>query len=112
MDLHLDKFIGFSPQFSVYTMDDRQLLLLSEQRSFRLSGRLYVALAPYLDGKKTINNIIMAFEDRVPVERMTSVLKEMYAKSYITYLDISAPITRQAMWVELDLPPLEPEQRL
>ena len=38
---------------SSYALDERQVLLLSEQRSFRLTGKLYVALLPFLDGNRT-----------------------------------------------------------
>ena len=63
------KPIGFGPQFNVHVVGDRELLLLSEQRSFRLVGKLYVALVPFLDGKHTGEEIISAFAGRIAPDR-------------------------------------------
>jgi ribosomal protein S12 methylthiotransferase accessory factor len=112
VDIELDRTIGISPQFSVHAIDERQLLLLSEERSFRLNGRLYVALVPHLDGKRTGRDVVKAFEARVPADRMKSVLQDMLGKNYVRYLDAAAPMARQAMWVELGLAPADAERRL
>src|SRR5204863_5273814 len=104
--------IGISPHFSVHATGKRQVLLLSEERSFRLGGRLYVALLPYLDGKRTGQDVVKAFDGRVPAERMRSVLQDMLKKNYICYLDAAAPAARQAMWVELGLSPADAERDL
>ena len=110
MDIDLARTIGLSPQFSVHVTDERQVLLLSEHRSFRLGGRLYVALLPYLNGKRTGMDVLSAFQGLVEAERLTSILQNMLTKKYICYLDVVAPIARQAMWVELDLNPDEVER--
>lgn len=106
------KPIGFGPQFNVHVVGDRELLLLSEQRSFRLVGKLYVALVPFLDGKHTGEEIISAFAGRIAPDRLRQVLMDLLAKSYAHYFDKAAPATRQALWVELDLPPAEAERNL
>ena len=112
MEIDLERTIGISPQFSVHATDERQVLLLSEERSFRLGGRLYVALLPHLDGRHTGLDVIKAFEGRVPADRMRSVLQDMLTKYYIRYLDAAAPHERQALWVELGLEPADAERRL
>jgi len=111
-EIDLGRPIGISPHFSVHATGKRQVLLLSEERSFRLGGRLYVALLPYLDGKRTGQDVVKAFDGRVPAERMRSVLQDMLKKNYICYLDAAAPAARQAMWVELGLPPADAERDL
>ena len=112
MVIETSRIIGLNPQFNIHTTSELQLLLLSEQTSFRLSGKLYHALMPYLDGKHTVGEIIQAFDGRVPAERMTSVLQDMLAKEYILYLDPLAPIARQALWVGMGLDPSKTERRL
>jgi len=112
MEINLEKIIGVSPQFCTHFTDENRVLLLSEQRSFRLNGRLYVALLPYLNGKLTGLDVIKIFEERVPFDRMKSVLQNMLSKNYISYLDANAPIERQAMLVELGLAPEISERRL
>ncbi|MEQ8501780.1 MAG: TOMM precursor leader peptide-binding protein [Sneathiellaceae bacterium] len=112
MDLAVDRSIGLNPHFSVHVLDEGQLLLLSEQRSFRLSGRLYVALVPYLDGRRTIAEILAAFAGHETEERLRLALGNLLAKGYAGYLDPAAPATRQALWAELGLAPAEAERNL
>ena len=45
-DMDFDQTIGIAPQFSSYALDERQVLLLSEQRSFRLTGKRIFRMAP------------------------------------------------------------------
>ena len=47
--------IAFAPHFDVRTLDEQRMLLISEDRRFLLTGKLYVAIAPYLDGSRTRN---------------------------------------------------------
>ena len=69
MSLNLEKTIGLNPQFSAHITDELELLLLSEQSSFRLSGKLYLAVLPYLNGKHSASEIVEIFKTRVPSER-------------------------------------------
>jgi bacteriocin biosynthesis cyclodehydratase domain-containing protein len=111
-DMDFDQTIGIAPQFSSYALDERQVLLLSEQRSFRLTGKLYVALLPFLDGSRTGQAVVSAFEGRFDGARLRTILADMFAKGYITQLDGKAPRERQALWVELGLVPVEAETKL
>ena len=90
-DVELDRLIGLSPHFSAHVVDDRQVLLLSEQRSFRLAGKLYAAMMPYLDGTRTGDQILGAFAGRVPADRLRLALHNMIEKDYVTYVDADAP---------------------
>jgi bacteriocin biosynthesis cyclodehydratase domain-containing protein len=111
-EVHFDRLIGLNPQFNVHVVEDRQVLLLSEQRSFRLTGKLYVALVPFLDGTRTGQEIVKAFEGRAPEERLRFAIRNMLEKDYAGYLDAEAPAGRQALWVELGLSPVEAERNL
>jgi ribosomal protein S12 methylthiotransferase accessory factor len=86
-DMDFEQTIGIAPQFSSYALDERQVLLLSEQRSFRLTGKLYVALLPFLDGSRTGQAVVQAFEGRFDGARLRTILGDMFAKGYITQLD-------------------------
>jgi len=111
-DMDFDQTIGIAPQFSTYAIDERQVLLLSEQRSFRLTGKLYVALLPFLDGSRTGQAVVEAFAGRFDGARLRGVLSNMFDKGYITQLDSTAPLERQALWVELGLMPVAAEANL
>jgi ribosomal protein S12 methylthiotransferase accessory factor len=104
--------VGFSPHFSVHVIGERELMLLSEQRSFRLSGRLYVALVPHLDGTRTFAEILDAFSGRTPEARLRETFANMTEKGYVSYVDRQAPVERQALWAELGLSPADAELNL
>jgi oxazoline/thiazoline synthase len=107
-----ERRIGLSRRFSVHVVDDRQVLLLSEERSFRLSGKLYVALLPYLDGTRTGLDVVQAFAGRAPDERVRGAVTNMLAKGYADYVDAEAPAGRQALWSELGMVPADVESNL
>lgn len=111
-ELHETGPIGLKPQFSVHVVGDRQVLLLSEERSFRLKGKLYVALVPYLDGTHTPEEIIDAFKERAPEERVRFALSNLLDKDYAGPYAQGAPDARQAFWVELGLNPVDAERSL
>lgn len=89
-----------------------RMLLLSEQRSFRLSGQLYRHLVPLLDGTRTADGIVAALDGRADPARVRTVLADMMRKGYLARLDNSAPRDRQALWSETGLAPLDAEQAL
>ncbi len=80
------KPIGIGPHFSVHVVTDKEVLLLSEQRSYRLQGKLYVALMPFLDGRRTGEEIICAFAGRISRERLRKVLADLVEKNYACHL--------------------------
>ena len=104
--------IGIGPHFSVHVVTDKEVLLLSEQRSYRLQGKLYVALMPFLDGRRTGEEIICAFAGRISRERLRKVLADLVEKNYACHLDSAAPTERQALWAEFGLVPAEAERNL
>ena len=109
MCLIRNEIIAISPQFTAHIIDEQQVLLLSEQRSFRLKGKLYVALITYLDGKWTSDGLVKAFENRAPEELVIKALSNLLDKKYALYLHKHAPTYRQALWVELGLNPISTE---
>ena len=111
-DFNASRPLALAPQFSAHVVGDRHVLLLSEQRSFRLAGKLYVALVPHLDGRLSGEGIVQAFDGRVPAERMRTTLASMLEKGYVAYVDADAPTARQALWVELGLVPADAERAL
>jgi oxazoline/thiazoline synthase len=112
VEVDLDRRISFGPHFSVHVVDNSQVLLLSEQRSFRLSGKLYVAMVPHLDGTRTGAEIVDAFAGRASKEQLHLALNNLLKKNYASYVDADAPADRQAFWAELGLVPADAERNL
>ena len=104
--------VGISPHFSSHVLQDRQILLLSEQRSFRLTGKLYVALLSHLDGSRSVGEIVTAFAGRVDGQRIRTVLADMQRKSYVSQFVPGVPRDRMALWAELGMPTADAEAAL
>lgn len=104
--------IAFAPHFTVRVLDERRILLASEERSFLLSGRLYVALVPYLDGTRSVEQIIAALAPSAPVERIKLALSNLLDKKYAAEVAVGAPIGRAAFWSELGLEAAAAERRV
>src|SRR6266446_9489430 len=106
--------IAFAPHFEVRTLDDRRLLLLSEDRSVLLTGKLYVLLAPYLDGSRTRGEIVAALRSTTaaPLDRVELAVSTLLDKQYAAPVAPGVPAPRAAFWTELGVDPGRAEQRL
>ena len=103
--------VAFAPHFEVRTLDERRLLLLSEDRSVLLTGKLYVAIAPYLDGSRTRDEIVAALRSTTtaPLERIELAMSTLLTKQYATPVSPGVPVPRAAFWTELGIDPARAE---
>jgi ribosomal protein S12 methylthiotransferase accessory factor len=106
--------IAFAPHFEVRTLDERRLLLLSEDRSVLLTGKLYVLIAPYLDGSRTREEIVAAVRSTTaaPPDRIELAMSTLLGKQYATPVAPGVPAARAAFWTELGVDPVVAEKRL
>ena len=85
-----DAHLAIAPHFAVHRQGEERLLLLSETQSYRLTGGLYIALLPLLDGRRTAAQIAGSLAQSVDADTVRECLKHMLAKSYIVALPASA----------------------
>ncbi len=106
--------IAFAPHFDVRILDERRILLLSEERRFLLMGKLYVTMAPYLDGSRTRDEIVAALRatTTAPLDRIELAMSTLLTKRYATPVAAGVPAPRAAFWRELEVDPGNAEQRL
>jgi ribosomal protein S12 methylthiotransferase accessory factor len=106
--------VAFAPHFEVRTLDDRRLLLLSEDRSVLLSGKLYVLIAPYLDGSRTRDEIVAALRatTTAPLDRIEQAMSTLLGKRYAAPVTPGVSVPRAAFWTELGVDPASAGQRL
>jgi bacteriocin biosynthesis cyclodehydratase domain-containing protein len=106
--------IAFAPHFEARTLDDRRLLLLSEDRSVLLTGKLYVLIAPYLDGSRTRDEIVVALRasTSAPPDRIELAMSTLLDKRYAAPVAPGVPAPRAAFWTELGVDAGPAEQRL
>ena len=81
---------------------ERAVCLLSEKRHFILQGTLYTLLAPLLDGKHTVSEIIEYFDGQFPEEKIKETLLYMEQKGYITEAAENTSCSSAAFWNLLD----------
>jgi bacteriocin biosynthesis cyclodehydratase domain-containing protein len=104
--------IAFAPHLDVRILDERRILLLSEDRSFLLTGKLYVAIAPHLDGSRTHDEIIdmLRSTTTAPLERIELAMSNLLTKKYAAPVPPGVAAPRAAFWTELELDPESAER--
>ena len=106
--------IAFAPHFDVRTVDERRMLLLSEDRGVLLTGKLYVAIAPFLDGSRTRDEIVAALRSTTtaPLDRIELAMSTLLSKQYATPVAPGVPAPRAAFWTELAVDPASAEHAI
>jgi oxazoline/thiazoline synthase len=98
--------LAFSPHLDVRVLDERRVLLVSEDRSFALTGKLYVMLAALLDGTRTVAELVTALRNEgAPLQRIDAAISTMLEKKYAAPVAEGVPAGHAAFWTELELDP-------
>ena len=74
----------FKPHFHVETVEPSTVYLMSERGHFALSGRIYVLLAPLLNGKYTVGQIIEQLKEQVSQFGIYHALTNLENKNYLS----------------------------
>lgn len=92
----------FKPHFKVQIIeDDNAVFLLSEEGYYALQGRLYCLLAPYLDGRYSVDDIIELLAGKASIAEIYYALELMDNKDYITEARDDFPAEQLAFWSAL-----------
>ena len=95
----------FKPHFHVEVVEPETVYLLSEQGHFALGGRLYVQLAPLLDGRHTVDEIVQQLKAEVSILAIYHALVYLESKGYLTEADYTLSDSEAAFWSGLDIDP-------
>lgn len=98
--------------FQYKTVDSEDIFLISERGSFRLIGRLYRLLMPWLDGHHTVDEIVEQLQDKVSAPEVYYTLMLMEQKGYIVESDIPLPSNIAIFCDHLNLEPQVAFRRL
>lgn len=98
--------------FQYKTVDSEDIFLISERGSFRLSGRLYRLLMPWLDGHHTVDEIADKLQDKVSAPEVYYTLMLMEQKGYIVESDIPLPSKLAIFCDHLNIEPQAASRRL
>ncbi|MTI80387.1 MAG: TOMM precursor leader peptide-binding protein [Firmicutes bacterium] len=81
--------------------DDESVFLLSEKKHSILKGRLYVLLAPLLNGNRTVDEIISLVAGKASPSEVHHALGVMQSKGYIEEGDDFLPREQASYWSTL-----------
>ena len=89
----------FKYHFHVEVAEDEDVVyLLSEKTNHCLRGYLYRLLAPLLDGKHTVADIVASLQLFYPETRIKEVLSHLEKQGYIVDADEAMPNSEAAFW--------------
>lgn len=84
---------------------ENAVFLLSGQQHFLLKGRVYLALAPLLNGRYNLDEIVAALEGQISASAVWYALAELEKKGYITEETASLDAGQAAFWSALGIDP-------
>ena len=83
----MTKFPRFRPHFRVHIPDSDHLVMVSEDRETRLTGAFYARLAPYVDGKHSVDEITSELPEDDTADEIRQALAILEERGYVTYSD-------------------------
>ena len=88
----------FKPHFHIEVVEPSTVYLLSEQGHFALSGRLYVLLAPWLDGRHRLDDIVAQLEGQASAIGIYHALTRLESQGYLIEADNTLTKEVAAFW--------------
>lgn len=74
----------FKPHFHVEVVEPSTVYFMSEQGHFALSGRIYVLLAPLLNGQHTVDEIVEQLKEHTSLFGIYHALTSLESQHYLT----------------------------
>ena len=74
----------FQPHFHIEAVEPSTVYLMSEQGHFALSGRIYVLLAPLLNGQHTVDEIVEQLKEHTSLFGVYHALTSLENQGYLT----------------------------
>ncbi|HEY9708243.1 MAG TPA: TOMM precursor leader peptide-binding protein, partial [Oculatellaceae cyanobacterium] len=93
----------FKEHFHVEVSQPKTVFLLSEKGHFVLNGRLYVFLAPLLNGCYSVDKIVEKLQGKASATEINYALTLLERKGYITENDDTLQPQAAAFWNLLDI---------
>lgn len=102
----------FKDCFHVEVVEPNHIFLLTEETHWVLSGGIYKTLAPFLDGRRTVADILAELGDQVSPPQVYYALNQLEAKGYVVEADDTVPPNQAAFWYSLGVDSRAGSQRL
>ena len=88
----------FKPHFHVEAVEPSTVYLMSEQEHIALSGRIYVLLAPVLNGHYTVDEIVEQLKEHTSLFGIYHTLTNLESQGYLTETVNILPNEVTAFW--------------
>lgn len=88
----------FKPHFHIEVVEPHTVYLLSEEGNAALSGSLYVLLAPLLDGRNTVEDIVAKLKGKISLLAIYNGLTRLQHKGYLMEGEENLPQEVAAFW--------------
>jgi ribosomal protein S12 methylthiotransferase accessory factor len=102
----------FKAHFHVEALAGEGVILLSERDQTALRGRLYEAVAPLIDGRRSADEIVEELEGQLSAAEVYHVLRHLERKGYIAEGNGPVPIREKAFWHAQNVDPAAAARRL
>ncbi|HVV86725.1 MAG TPA: hypothetical protein VHE35_26890, partial [Kofleriaceae bacterium] len=79
----LDRVLRFKHHLRAEVAGDDQVFLLSDEGQFLLRGRAYALVAPFVDGTRSVGEILAALADVAPAPEIYFALQNLEARGYV-----------------------------
>ncbi len=103
---------AIQPQFRVEIVAGEGVVLLAETAHQVLVGSRYELLAPYLDGRWTVDAIVTALHDRAAPADVRASLAELEERGVLTEGGLDMPADEAARWTSEGVDPRVARERL
>lgn len=88
----------FKPHYRVQRVDPDLVFLLSETERIALRGRLYYLLAPRLDGKTHLDDVVDAMADEAPAAELYYAVNRLEQAGHLVEASDALPPAEAAWW--------------
>lgn len=108
----LDRVLRLKPHLRLERQDERRAYLLGEREQFLLTGRVQVLVAPLLDGRRSVRDIITAVGHQASPPEVFYVISLLNRQGYLVEPTPEVPSEATAFWQSLGLDSTEAAGRL
>jgi ribosomal protein S12 methylthiotransferase accessory factor len=96
---------AFRADLHVEPLEPSTLFLLSEDRHWVVQGRVYVQLAPLIDGRNTVSDLVTRLAGQVNPPELFVALGRLEGRGYLVEADDAVPAEQAAFWQALGFAP-------
>ncbi|WP_437715730.1 TOMM precursor leader peptide-binding protein [Sorangium sp. So ce448] len=97
----MDRILRFKRHFSVEPLDEERYFLIGEEEHVLFQGRVHALVAPLIDGRRTVGELIALLADRVSAPEVFYVLSRLKEKGYLVEVSRALAPEVEGFWESL-----------